>query len=356
VSDLLSSITGGIARFALAWLLPTSIAVGLFWGLCVPSLVEQDLVPTITGTTSDGSMRGPVQGLAIAAFIAFAISIILAYSSEFIYRLLEGYHLPRSIDLWMTARQRTRRERLRATVRLLDRTSSGSLSKEYGLAVEQLQLYPHDDAVVLPTRLGNALRALETYGVRIYSLDSQQFWYELIGTADDPVRREHEEARAQVDLFISAVAVFAGLAVAAALVVLIDPAAPGPLSLSALSILLVPLAYRGAIRNMKEWQSSVQALVNLGRFKVADGMGLTLPWRLRDERLMWETASEVLHYGDDEHFRPWLDVFRRGTPYVVEDGEPYGESISDLIAKKPASTTLRQRLWSLTRRCGHGPG
>ena len=68
-------------------------------------------------------------------------------------------------------------------------------------------MYPDDPAIVLPTRLGNALRALETYGSTRYGVDSQQFWFEFVGTAETAIRQEQEEMRGQVDLFVAAVAV-----------------------------------------------------------------------------------------------------------------------------------------------------
>lgn len=330
MSGLLSSISGGIVRFALAWLLPTSIAVGLFWACCVPTLVDRGIAPTLTGAPGDGTFRGPVEGVGLAAFVTFSISVVLAYSSQLIYRVLEGYHLPPRAARVMTARQRLRKARMTAVVEALGAHPLGSNSSQYGLATEKLELYPQDDARLLPTRLGNALRSLESYGQRVYGLDSQQFWHELVGTAAEPVRQEQAEARAMVDIFVSGVAVFSGLTVIAGGVALLDPDRPAPIVLALVSAVLVPVSYRGAMRNMKEWRNSVRAMVNLGRFRVAENIGLQLPWTLDDERRMWESTSNVLHYVADPGSRAWLDVFRRGSPFTVEEGE--------LIDGRPAST------------------
>lgn len=333
MSEFLSSLTGGIARFALAWLLPTAAAVGLFWAFCVPALAHDQALSLVTGATlihsaSAGSQampiahRDPVAALGMAAFLTFALSILLAYGSQLIYRILEGYHLPRSIDRQLTNHQRRRYQRLVATRDALANLPGGLHSKRYGLVAEQIGLYPVAADRTMPTRLGNALRSLEGYGQQRYALDSQQFWYELIGTVDPPVRRDTEETRSLVDLFVAAVAVAALLAAVSAGVALRVNQRAAPLALALMSALFVPVAYRGAVRNMKDWHNSVRALVNIGRISAAHAMGLAIPKEIEEERKMWRAASAVLMYGNEsDGWRPWLDFFRRELP-VGPDRRP----------------------------------
>lgn len=342
--DVLKSLAGGVARFALAWLLPTAVAVGLFWAVCVPALASERLLDSLTGAAHQPlASRSLAEALSIAAFSTFAMAIILAYASQLIYRVLEGYHLPRGLDRRWTGRQRRRQAELLALKAALERTHNGRSSKSYGLTLERLGLYPHSPELVMPTRLGNALRTLEGYGQDRYGLDSQQFWFELVGTADEAMRRESEEMRSQVDLFVAGVAVSAILSVASAIVALLvtDSGGPGLLALGAAA--LTPIAYKGAVRNMKDWVNSVRAMINVGRFGIADRMGLELPWKLEHERRMWEAASGVLHYRD-ETWRPWLDFFRRGTPYADADGRlrdiPSGTAGDEMIP--PSEETLAQ--------------
>jgi hypothetical protein len=314
MTDLLKSLTGGLARFALSWVLPCAVAIGLFWAVCVPELAAQHSWPLLTGSNGITS-RAVGEAVGVAAFAAFGIAVVLAYSSQLIYRVLEGYHLPRSLDRFWTKRQSRRYLRNLAVKSELESSSEGRQSKRYGLAVEQLGLYPESPERMMPTRLGNALRSLEGYGTDRFGLDSQQFWYELIGTADEAVRRESEEARSQVDVFVAAISACTLLAIACLAVSLDLGSGGAPLVLGLASIGFLPIAYRQALRNMKEWANSVRAMVNLGRMKVAEGVGLEMPWRLDHERYMWQSLSAVLHYRDVAA-RPWLDVFRHGTPYT----------------------------------------
>jgi hypothetical protein len=209
------------------------------------------------------------------------------------------------------------------------------------LAWEHLEHYPVHDRQLLPTRLGNALRALETYGHDTYKLDSQQFWFELVGTADSAVRQEQDEMRAQVDLFVAAIAAFSLLSVGSVAVVFVVADKVPPAALAVGSALLVPIAYLGALRNMKDWRNSIRAMINLGRFRLADGVGVVVPWRLDDEQQMWAALSGVIH-GREPTARPWLDVFRRGTPYRVEGGELYYSEADIPSLPEPGGLTDEQ--------------
>lgn len=327
MADLLKSLTGGIARFALAWFLPVAVAVGLFWAACIPALARQGLLPALTGAHASGKAgRDPLTALGIAAFFTFAISIALAYASQLIYRILEGYHLPMPIDHRWTLRQRRRHARLISKKAVLERTQAGRQSKAYGLVIEILGLYPESPDRIMPTRLGNALRTLEGYALDRYGMDSQQFWYELVGTADERVVREMEEMRAQVDIFVAGVSVSLLLTLASLGVAGVSNDRIPPFLLAIGSIAVAPVAYRGAVRNMKDWANSVRALVNLGRLKVADSLGLLMPWRIEDEITMWRAMSAFAHYRDPA-WRPWLNTFRKGSP----DIDDRGHLVADII-------------------------
>ncbi len=302
----------GVARFVSAWLLPSAATVGLFWLICIPHLAERRYLDTLTGASG----RDPIAALGVAAFATIVMATIFAYYSRTIYRILEGYHLPKSIRRSFQISQMRRRERLRAY------STTPNTGQTQGLATEAVGLYPKSLDDIMPTRLGNALKALETYGVSVYGLDSQQMWFELIGTAAEPVRREVEEARAMVDIFVAAIAASVGLSISSFLVALATRE-PASLLLAVSAAVFVPLAYEGAVIQMKDWANSVRSMVNLGRHNVAVAMGLEVPWRLEDEKKMWEVAINKLYFlSDDYGDGQWLDVFRRGTPKVVIDGYP----------------------------------
>lgn len=310
MADFFRSVTSGIARFVSAWLLPVAAGVGLFWAVCITPLAHQRSLRLLTGAAAgEGHPRGLVIAIAVAISITLVLSTLLAYGAQVIYRLLEGYHLPRTLSRKLIARQVRRRRRLQKIVEQGQSSSALKATPAYGIATERLGEFPHDESKTMPTRLGNALRTMESYGTEVFGLDSQELWYELVGTARQSVRQEQEEARALVDLFIAAVAVAMLLAIGSVAVGLaVQPR--GPFVLAGASVVFAHVAYRGSVRNMKEWRNSVRALVNLGRADVADGLGMALPRRLEDEKKMWYAVRGVYLY-QDEAWKPWLDVFRR---------------------------------------------
>ena len=63
--------------------------------------------------------------------------------------------------------------------------------------------FPSDDEEIAPTRLGNAIRALETYGPTRFELDSQVLWSELCAVVPKYLQTELDRSRATVDFFVA---------------------------------------------------------------------------------------------------------------------------------------------------------
>src|SRR5207249_2280693 len=103
--------------------------------------------------------------------LSVALGLFLNALSTPLYRFLEGYSWPAKFQTRGVQRQRNIKRLIEEA-----RTGEGWL---LGLNLEQLSRFPLDDAEIAPSRLGNALRAFETYGATRFSLDSQVLWNEL---------------------------------------------------------------------------------------------------------------------------------------------------------------------------------
>ncbi|MET7992069.1 hypothetical protein ABZU76_14290 [Amycolatopsis sp. NPDC005232] len=73
-----------------------------------------------------------------------------------------------------------------------------------------------DERQVAATRLGNAIRRFEEHGHHRYRLDSQVLWHELNAVVPEPVRKQVEDGRTNVDFFVSLLCGHVLVAVAAA--------------------------------------------------------------------------------------------------------------------------------------------
>jgi hypothetical protein len=277
MTDLFKTLSGGLAKFVLGWIVPSAVAVGAFILVCGPALLDH--WKQLQGQTPRGLAGGAAYGLAV---IALAMSF--AYASLPVYRLLEGYTLPEALARPLLRWQLKEWHRLQA----LSRKPIAHTQRT--LALERLQDYPARREWVLPTRLGNAFKALETYGTERFKLDSQTLWYEISAVIPAELRKDVEDGRSSVDFFISALAHALLLGVLALSVALVTRK-PGPLVLAIFALATVRPAYLAAVRNMADYRFSVQAAVNVGRKPLAFALGLTMPSTLQEELHMWATLG-----------------------------------------------------------------
>jgi hypothetical protein len=238
-------------------------------------------------------------GLATFTMAVMTLSVVFAYSARPIYQFLEGYTMPR----WLAGPLKRRMQRKYLRLKALADQAGGN---EKLRAQEGLKSFPETLELVLPTRLGNALKAMEGYGASRFGLDSQTLWYELQSAASERMRRDTDEAQGAVDFFISSVAHLSLLtAVSAGTFLVSHEPAPGFVALTA--AVLVRLAYLQAAVNVLEWRWAVQALVNTSRPALAQSLSLRLPRSHKDEKEMWQSFSGLVHYGPDDYYLRVLD-------------------------------------------------
>lgn len=281
MSNVLDSLSKAVSRFVIGWLLPSLVTVTIYLLVVLPSV---KVVVSHNQVTI-----GLVIGLS-----TLTVGTLFAYTSLPVYRLLEGYTMPRRY----ADRLRSKRHRELLTINRLRQRSDAARLEAFGL-LEKRQYYPEKYSDLQPTRLGNALRALEAYGADRFGLDSQTLWYELLAVCPPPLRQELDESRASIDWFISALAHLALLAVATTGAMLATGRWPvAPIVTVLLAVLLLRPSYNSAVRNVLEWRYAVQALVNVGRGDLARKFSLELPRTHEDECEMWNALTWYVIDGD----------------------------------------------------------
>jgi hypothetical protein len=284
MGDLFKALSSGLARFVYAWLVPSLITVGVFIVVLLPRLGQG------FAQFGQGFGRLTIGGVAFYALAVIGLSVVFAYGSRPVFQFLEGYTMPK----WLKKRLLRKRRRQYAHLRALQQVGSDSMKLE---ATERLKAYPDNPELIMPTLLGNALKAMESYGLTRYGLDSQTFWYELQSVANERVSRSTEETRAAVDFFMSSLAHLSLLAVVS-LCAWPFTTDPVPIVITGLfCAALTPLAYLQAVRNVNEWRWSVQALVNTSRPALAQALVLSLPDSHEAEQRLWRAASQLVHRG-----------------------------------------------------------
>lgn len=305
MGDLIKALFGGFSRFVLSWLLPSVATLGVFVIFVYPAVSSSPVLRPASQVA-----QGAVAKSAIFILSAIVLGTLVSLASLPVYRVLEGYLLPRPVRRWLLRRQLRNWLRLRARPARV----AGDASR-YALVREQFNDYPSQRELLMPTRLGNALKAAETFGLDRFWLDSQLFWYELSAVVPERARKDEEDARASVDFFISFVTHLAMLSLVS-LFVATTTGSGGALAVGVISAVLIKPAYDAAVRNTTDLRYAVQALVNLGRAPLAAGLGYSLPKRLTNERRMWASWSRLVQRGEHEPLQRFDDRRLRQQPPV----------------------------------------
>ncbi|ARN81552.1 hypothetical protein B1812_11265 [Methylocystis bryophila] len=141
-------------------------------------------------------------------------------------------------------------------------------------------------------------------------MNSQTLWHELFAVATKHIQSEIESAKSSVDFFIASfyLSIFFGFA--CWVLAGIQDFKPSISALSIPAFALAGLCHSLAIRATDGLIYPVQALVNLGRVKLADNLGLRLPKTLEAEKTMWGLVTRYAYHADKSYGND-LDVYRK---------------------------------------------
>jgi len=292
VKEIYSSSVEHLLGAAKAWLFP----VALF-----PHLPDEGVTAAIrTWDALDQSL--------LLGFATTLIATVLSSYARPLYRVLEGYSWPGRLADHRTQKQRERMADLRKEI-----LSKGASRKEINRKRWQLELYPRDESLVLPTRLGNALRSGEAYGGTQYGLETINAWHLLVAVAPEAVVSGLNDGRTATNTWVGGIALSAGFAIAA-VATAIASGSTTPIVYAVVSIALTAPFYQRAVSAAGGYARAMRALIDLGRLPLAEAVGLDMPATLAEETHMWKAFSNLSGWGRHwPHSPSWisdLDVHR----------------------------------------------
>ena len=147
-------------------------------------------------------------------------------------------------------------------------------------------------------------------------MDSQRLWHELLAVTPKYIESEIDSARSSVDFFVALLYLSFFFCIACLVLGSIEHFKLGILVLSVPAFLLVISCHWLAIRATDAWSYPIHALVNLGRVKLADSLGLKLPETLEEEKAMWGLFTMYANNASPEYGKA-LDAYRK--PPIVSD-------------------------------------
>lgn len=298
MTDILRGLTGAGWSFLVAWVLPSVVTVVLFGWAIYPAVDDLPVLDQVAGMEA-------TQQLVVAGFVALILAVVLSQSQVLLYRLLEGY------VLWPAKIRDIRIEKWRVKRAQLAQRIEQETGLKRSLSVELLGQLPERDDQIAPTKLGNAIRAFETYGQNRYHLDSQILWSELITKVPDRLASEYASARAGVDFFISTLYLSLGYGiVGVATGILSGQVRWAALGTGLGAIALTPIWWYLAVKSVGYWHSATRAVVNLGRKPLAEALGFELPGTHEAEQRMWERVVWFINYPNRDDLGTELDAYR----------------------------------------------
>jgi hypothetical protein len=226
-------------------------------------------------------------------FLALLVAAIVMQPLQLgLVRWLEGYW-PRPL----AARGRARYERRVAALEATTAPRRKPLTPEelatMSDAASELRLLPPREHL-MPTRLGNALRAAEVRAGEPYGLDAVVAWPRLYPLLPDPVRAVVDGQRDALDVNARFCSVFAAAAVISVALL----ATHGWWLLVAVGwLVLAWLAYRAAVAAAVAYGEGIRAAVDLHRFTLLEALHLPLPATPEEERELNRRLSRFLLQG-----------------------------------------------------------
>lgn len=164
--------------------------------------------------------------------------------------------------------------------------------------------FPPDRGALLPTRLGNVIRAAERYAADEcrYGVDAVFFWPRLYPLLPDALRASLNAARASLEqlLFTATLAGLLGLVTVGFAVARWLPLAVW-LAVVVGLIALAVLCHRGAVQAAISYGELVRSAFDTHRRTLLAALGLELPTTLEQERALWTAVAQQLYRRASDH-------------------------------------------------------
>jgi hypothetical protein len=229
-------------------------------------------------------------GLTLAVIAGLVVlATVLSTQVVPMTRMLEGY--------WSWSRADQTIGRLGRYWQGQRRTRLDQDTTPMGYLRDYLAFAPAELGPVMPTRLGNALRAAESYpgDAERWGLDAAFWWPRLYLILPDSARNQVDEARASMDQLI-VVSVLSATFTLVAIGFGIAGLAPAVwVSCAVGGLILARLAYLAAVASSAVFGDLVRSCFDLFRGDLLTHLGWPVPDSLPAERALWGALGQQLY-------------------------------------------------------------
>lgn len=285
-------------NFIIAFFLPSLVFVSVSLTL----LAGFHLVPSLFSIQREEILPAATI-LSVASWLGGVLLLVLNYS---VYQIVEGYGTYNPFH-WLKPLEERRYRRIEQSInRLADERLEGARTGE---EVEYLNRLEHQEdelyakrvdefpeqARLLPTAFGNAVRAFEDYPSDMYGVDSIVVWVRLLGVIPEEYRQLIDTAKAQTDFWVN-VWLLGLLAVIEYFCLLIYARDVKMLWFPLLMVLIIYVAASRAKTAAVHWGDYVKASFDLYLPALREKLQLPEPADINEERALWTNFSQVVIY------------------------------------------------------------
>jgi len=257
----------------------------------------------------DENILSEVSVLLLGVWIAATVLLLVNHD---IVRFFEGYgrwnpwHLFAPVERRRFRALRDEIEDLRRRRAAGDADAVGPAGSErfMDLRRRMAERFPHEEPLLLPTALGNTIRAFEAYPAVLYGMDAIHGWPRLVGLVPEHMREAIDDSRTRMDAWLNVLVLSVVFLPVFAAVVAFGCAgestacawsAPWWLAPAA-AVGLALLAYERAISAAAGWGLWVKAVFDLYQDDLARALGHVLPEEPEQRRLYWTQVSQAMIY------------------------------------------------------------
>lgn len=270
----------------------------------------------------------------IILLIAIMMGFTLTSLNTYVYKLFEGYVLPeylvplKRLEVKRARQIRHRRDALNRKIERIEKWKEDweragmpayqekkmerintrvqqFINQRDALAAEYELKYPPVEALIMPTRLGNILRASEAYPQSRYHADSVALFPRMVLAIDREYMSHMDAANDQCSFLLNSSLlsiIFALLTFTAASYVWLFtvPGHSGAVYLLT-SIGAVALAwffYNASLLNVSKYGNLIRSSYDLFRFNLLEKLHLKLPTDSQKEKQLWKKISDFVTIGD----------------------------------------------------------
>jgi hypothetical protein len=281
------------SRFARVDLLPDTTLVLLILAIIASGAPSRPPSPQRLLAAIDNLS---IERLASVLALVLVVSAILQFFQFSLVRLLEGYWDGSRLGRRLSAlgKQRQQRRRLRLEELTLAEPQTPEEECRQLWAEDRLLHFPAEDRV-LPTRLGNTLRAAEDEAGQRYALPTIAAMPRLYPYLSERLAAVYSDRRNQLDLAVRFCAVLTLGAAIAALLLL--PNGGRWLLLPVAVMALAWVAYQAAVRAAAAYGQALYVAFDLHRFDMLRALHYPLPTSRAEELAFNERLTTFLTAG-----------------------------------------------------------